>query len=74
MTGKYFDKIDHAELAMKYWDTSMKIDRVNTVLKKLKRDLRCYEKAIKEIEDRNDGQPKHWYIIQETELNQGGSL
>ena len=32
MTGKFFDKIDHADLAMKYWDTSMKIDRVTVML------------------------------------------
>ena len=37
MSGKYFDKIDHADLAMKYFETSMKIDRVNAVLKKLKK-------------------------------------
>ena len=63
MTGKYFDKIDHADLAMKYWDTSIKIDRVSAVLKKLKKDLKCYEKAIRKIEDRNDGQPNYWYMF-----------
>lgn len=63
MTGKYFDKIDHADLGMKYWETQMKIDRVNAVLKKLKKELKGYEKAIKEIEDRNDRQPNHWYIF-----------
>lgn len=63
MTGKYFDKIDHADLGMKYWDTSMKIDRVKAVLKRLKKDLKWYDKAIKEIEDRNDRQPKHWYLF-----------
>lgn len=63
MTGKYFDKINHAEFTMNYWDTSRKIDRVNAVLKKLKSELKYYEKAIKEIEDRNDGQPNHWYMF-----------
>ena len=63
MTGKYFDKIDHASIAMQYWETSMKIDRVNAVLKKLKKQLKGYEKAIRAIEDRNDGQPKHWYMF-----------
>lgn len=63
MTAKYLDKINHAELAMNYWDTSMKIDRVNAVLKKLKKDLKYYKKAIKEIEDRNDRQPSHWYMF-----------
>lgn len=63
MTGKYFDKIDHADLGMKYWETQMKIDRVNAVLKKLKKELKGYEKAIRAIEDRNDGQPKHWYMF-----------
>ncbi len=63
MTGRYFDKINHAEFAMNYWDTSRKIDRVKAVLKKLKKELKYYEKAIKEIEDRNDGQPNHWYMF-----------
>ena len=40
MTGKYFDKIDHASIAMQYWETSMKIDRVNAVLKKLKKRIK----------------------------------
>lgn len=40
MSGKYFDKIDHADLAMKYFETSMKIDRVNAVLKKLKKRIK----------------------------------
>ena len=63
MTAKYLDKINHAEFAMNYWDTSMKIDRVKAVLKRLKKDLKCYEKAIKEIEDRNDRLPNDWYIF-----------
>jgi hypothetical protein len=63
MTAKYLDKINHAEFAMDYWDTSMKIERVNAVLKKLKKDLKCYEKAIKEIEDRNDRLPNDWYMF-----------
>ena len=63
MSGKYLDKIDHASIAMQYWETSMKIDRVNAVLNKLKKELKCYEKAIRAIEDRNDGQPKHWYMF-----------
>ena len=63
MSGKYLDKIDHADLAMKYWETSMKIDRVKAVLKKLKKELKCYESAIREIEDRNDKLPKDWYIF-----------
>lgn len=63
MTAKYLDKINHAEFAMNYWDTSMKIDRVKAVLKRLKKDLKCYEKAIKEIEDRNDRLPNDWYMF-----------
>lgn len=63
MTAKYLDKINHAEFAMNYWETSMKIDRVKAVLKKLKKELKGYEKAIREIEDRNDRQPKHWYMF-----------
>jgi hypothetical protein len=63
MTAKYLDKINHAEFAMNYWETSMKIDRVKAVLKRLKKDLKCYEKAIKEIEDRNDRLPNDWYIF-----------
>jgi hypothetical protein len=63
MTAKYLDKINHAEFAMNYWETSMKIDRVKAVLKRLKKDLKWYEKAIRAKEDRNDGQPKHWYMF-----------
>lgn len=39
------------------------VHRVNAVLKKLKKELKGYEKAIRAIEDRNDGQPKHWYMF-----------
>ena len=63
MTAKYLDKINHAEFAMNYWDTLIKIDRVNAVLKRLKKELKYYKKAIKEIEDRTDRQPNHWYMF-----------
>lgn len=63
MTCQYFAKIDHADLATKYWDTLEKIDKVNAVLKRLKKDLKCYEKAIKDIEEKNDGQPNYWYMF-----------
>ena len=35
---KSLDELDHASIAMQYWETSMKIDRVNAVLKKLKKN------------------------------------
>ena len=63
MSGKYLDAVDHADYAIKYYDTLIKIDRVKAVLKKLKRDLKCYESAIKEIEYRNDKLPKDRYIF-----------
>ena len=63
MSSHYFDKEDHALLAMGYYDTLVKIDRVEAVLKKLKSDLNRYESAIREIETKNEKQPKNSYII-----------
>lgn len=63
MSSNYFDEGDHAILAMNYYDTLIKIDKVKTVLKKLKNDLKHYELAIKEIENRNDKLPKDRYIF-----------
>lgn len=63
MSSNYFDKGDHAIYAINYYDTLIKIDRVKAVLNKLKRDLRHYESAIREIEYRNDKLPKDRYIF-----------
>ena len=60
MSEKYFDPIDHAILSMNYYETQIQIDEENNglnrkeVLKELKRDVKIYESAIKEIEDRNN--------------------
>ena len=63
MSSHYFDKEDHALFAMGYYDTLVKIDRVEAVLKKLKSDLNRYESAIREIENNNDKLPKNSYIF-----------
>ena len=63
MSSHYFDIGDHSILAMNYYDTLIKIDKVKAVLKKLKSDLNSYEKAIREIENNNDKLPKDRYIF-----------